>query len=101
MSRRERVSLFCILFFFSIFLLAQPHRAPPDSSDSVAGRYEGTATNKAGEVITVTLELKDAEGVLSGKIIHRDSVLTGAERAEGKKMLVCVSRGQGSLTLNL
>jgi cytochrome P450/ferredoxin-NADP reductase len=40
-------------------------------------------------------------GVLSGTIIHRDSVLSAAERAEGKKMLVCVSRGQGSLTLNL
>jgi ferredoxin-NADP reductase len=40
-------------------------------------------------------------GVLSGKIIHRDSVLSAAERAEGKKMLVCVSRGQGALTLNL
>jgi hypothetical protein len=38
---------------------------------------------------------------LSGKIIHRDSVLSAAERAEGKKMLVCVSRGQGALTLNL
>ena len=40
-------------------------------------------------------------GVLSGKIIHRDSVLSAAERAEGKKMLVCVSRGQGPLTLSL
>ena len=39
--------------------------------------------------------------VLAGKIIHRDTVLSAAERAEGKKMLVCVSRGQGSLTLEL
>ena len=39
--------------------------------------------------------------VLAGEIIHRDSVLSAAERAEGKKMLVCVSRGQGSLTLEL
>lgn len=40
-------------------------------------------------------------GVLAGTIIHRDSVLSAAERAEGKKMLACVSRGKGSLTLDL
>jgi cytochrome P450/ferredoxin-NADP reductase len=39
--------------------------------------------------------------VLDGEIIHRDSVLTAAERAEGKKMMVCVSRGKGSLTLDI
>jgi ferredoxin-NADP reductase len=40
-------------------------------------------------------------GVLAGKIIHRDSVLTDVEKAEGKKMLVCVSRGKGTLTLDV
>jgi cytochrome P450/ferredoxin-NADP reductase len=39
--------------------------------------------------------------VLDGEIIHRDSVLTAAERAEGKKMMVCVSRGKGRLTLDI
>jgi vanillate O-demethylase ferredoxin subunit len=39
--------------------------------------------------------------VLAGKIIHRDTVLSAAERAEGKKMMACVSRGEGSLTLEL
>jgi len=40
-------------------------------------------------------------GVLAGTIIHRDSVLSAAERAEGKKMLACVSRGKGRLTLDV
>jgi ferredoxin-NADP reductase len=40
-------------------------------------------------------------GVQAGKIIHRDTILSAVERAEGKKMLVCVSRGEGSLTLDL
>jgi ferredoxin len=40
-------------------------------------------------------------GVLAGTIIHRDSVLSAAERAEGKKMLACVSRGDGTLTLDV
>jgi cytochrome P450/ferredoxin-NADP reductase len=39
--------------------------------------------------------------VLDGEVIHRDSVLTTAERAEGKKMMVCVSRGKGTLTLDI
>jgi cytochrome P450/ferredoxin-NADP reductase len=39
--------------------------------------------------------------VLAGEIIHRDTVLSAAERAEGKKMLVCVSRGKGTLTLGV
>jgi len=39
--------------------------------------------------------------VLAGKIIHRDTIASAAERAEGKKMMVCVSRGEGSLTLGL
>jgi ferredoxin-NADP reductase len=39
--------------------------------------------------------------VLAGEIIHRDSVLSAAERTEGKKMLVCVSRGKGTLTLDV
>jgi hypothetical protein len=37
----------------------------------------------------------------AGKIIHRDTILSAAERAEGKKMLVCVSCGEGSLTLDV
>lgn len=39
--------------------------------------------------------------VLSGRVEHRDSVLTDAQRADGS-MLICVSRGEGgSLTLDL
>ena len=40
-------------------------------------------------------------GVLGGTIIHRDTILSAAERAEGKNMLACVSRGKGSLTLEV
>ena len=39
--------------------------------------------------------------VLAGEIIHRDPVLSAAARTEGKKMLVCVSRGKGALTLDV
>ena len=40
--------------------------------------------------------------VLDGEIDHRDSVLSDAQRAEGRLMLVCVSRSRGGrLTLDL
>jgi hypothetical protein len=33
--------------------------------------------------------------------IHRDSDLTAAERPEGQKIIVCISRGKGKLTLDI
>jgi hypothetical protein len=34
--------------------------------------------------------------VLAGEIDHRDSILTAAQRAQGDRMLICVSRAAGS-----
>jgi cytochrome P450/ferredoxin-NADP reductase len=39
--------------------------------------------------------------VVAGTIIHRDTVLSAAERAKGVTMLSCVSRGKDTLTLNV
>jgi cytochrome P450/ferredoxin-NADP reductase len=39
--------------------------------------------------------------VISGAVIPRDSILTPAERAAGTEMMVCVSRGKGTLTLDV
>jgi hypothetical protein len=38
---------------------------------------------------------------MSGTIIPRDSILTPAEHAAGDEMMVCVSRGDGTLTLDV
>ncbi len=40
-------------------------------------------------------------GVLDGTIIHRDHVLSAAEQSGGKKIMTCVSRGTGSLRLDI
>jgi hypothetical protein len=102
MSRLERISLFCILCFFSTLLVAQQHGVAADSSDSVAGRYEGTATNKAGEVITVTLDLKDADGVLSGNISssHGDFPIVSGSR-QGDKVTITFDAGEDTGTISL
>ena len=39
--------------------------------------------------------------VTAGTIEHRDRVLTGAERAEGRRMMACCSRGVGRVVLRL
>jgi ferredoxin-NADP reductase len=39
--------------------------------------------------------------VVEGEIDHRDSVLSDQERAEGKKILTCVSRGKKKLVLDV
>jgi hypothetical protein len=107
MSRLKKVSIFCVLFFFSAFLfsaflVAQEHGAASDSSESVAGRFEGTATNKAGEVITVTIDLKDADGVLSGNIhsSHGDFPIVSGSR-QGDKIDITFDTGGSTGTISL
>jgi ferredoxin len=33
--------------------------------------------------------------VIAGEVDHRDKVLSGAERAEGRRMMACCSRARG------
>ncbi|QKH39082.1 oxidoreductase [Achromobacter pestifer] len=40
-------------------------------------------------------------GVLSGEVDHRDYVLSDEERAANRSMMVCVSRGRGTLELDV
>jgi vanillate O-demethylase ferredoxin subunit len=40
-------------------------------------------------------------GVLSGQVEHRDYVLSDEERAGNRSMMVCVSRGRGTLELDV
>jgi hypothetical protein len=38
---------------------------------------------------------------VGGKPLHRDEVLDADERAAGDQMLVCVSRGEGHVSLDV
>jgi hypothetical protein len=53
-----------------------------DAKTNSTGRYEGIAKNKAEDVITVTLDLTEKEGALSGAIhsSHGDFTITGGSR---------------------
>lgn len=80
--------------------LAQQDKATPAKS-SVTGRYEGTAKNKAEEVITVTLEITDKDGHLSGMIrsSHGDFTITGGSHQGETITIQFDADGPGTISL--
>jgi hypothetical protein len=73
-------------------------------SKNATGRYEGTAKNKAEDVITVTLDLTEKDGALSGAInsSHGDFTITGGTR-KGDAVTVDFDAGgsPGNLSLRI
>jgi hypothetical protein len=71
---------------------------------SVGGRYEGTAKNRAEEVINVTFELTEKEGAMSGMIrsSHGDFTVTGGTH-HGEDVTLEFDAGgpTGTITLKL
>jgi hypothetical protein len=56
--------LAAVALFVGVYAGAQQGKNKAD----VTGKYEGTAKNAAGEVITVTLDLMEKDGAISGTI---------------------------------
>jgi hypothetical protein len=81
--------------------LAQAQKNGPANANST-GRYEGTAKNKAEDVITVTLDLIEKDGALSGEIrsSHGDFTITGGSR-KGDAVTVDFDAGGSPGTLSL
>ena len=68
----------------------------------VTGKYEGTAKNAAGEVITVTLDLTEKDGAISGTISssHGDFPITSGSHQEKKVTLQFDAQGtSGTISL--
>jgi len=61
--------------------IATPQQATGAAKGAVTGRYDGTAKNAAGEIITVTFELTEKDGAMSGMIrsSHGDFTITGGK----------------------
>ena len=68
----------------------------------VTGKYEGTAKNAAGEVITVTLDLTEKDGAISGTInsSHGDFPITSGSH-QGKKVTLQFDAQGTSGTISL
>jgi hypothetical protein len=83
--------------------IAQQAKTTPLSA-AVTGHYEGTAKNKAEDVITVALELAEKDGALSGTInsSHGDFAITGGSH-KGDAVTIefdAGSPGTISMTMN-
>src|SRR5690349_19634643 len=77
----QRLIILCVFSALSCVVQAQQGKSAP-AKKSVTGHYEGTAKNKAAEVITVTLELIENDGAVSGTITssHGNFPITGGTR---------------------
>src|SRR5260221_7908495 len=82
-----RLLVSCLMLVLCCVALAQQGKSGAGEANST-GRYEGTAKNKAEDVITVTLDLTEKDGVLSGEIqsSHGNFTITGGSPKGGAGM---------------
>jgi len=74
------------------------------SKSSLTGHYEGTAKNRAEEVITVALDLTEKDGVLTGMIrsSHGDFAITnGSHKGEDVTLEFDAGGATGTITVKL
>lgn len=96
----KRVMVFTFVLALCGLAQAQKDKAKAD----VTGSFEGTAKNKAEEVIKVTFELTEKQGALSGMIRsdHGDFTITGGSHQGDTVTLEFDAGGPtGTITLKL
>jgi hypothetical protein len=102
-AANSRLLVSCLMILVSCVALAQQGKSGAAKANST-GRYEGTAKNKAEDVITVTLDLTEKDGALSGAIhsSHGDFTITGGSR-QGDAVTVSFDAGGslGNLSLRM
>lgn len=96
-----RVLVSGLMLLLCCVALAQQMKSGTAKANST-GRYEGTAKNKAEDLITVTLELTEKDGALSGEIqsSHGNFTITGGSR-KGDAVTVDFDAGGSPGTLSL
>ena len=99
----RRMLVVCLVLAPLCVAVAQQGKNTP-AKGSVAGRYEGTAKNRAEEVINVTFDLTEKEGAMSGMIrsSHGDFAVTGGTH-HGEDVTLEFDAGgpTGTITLKL
>ena len=97
----ERMLLVCLVVAPFSVAAAQGKNA---AKGSVDGRYEGTAKNAAGDIITVAFELTEKDGVMSGMIRsdHGDFNITGgSHKGEDVRLEFDTGGATGTILLKL
>jgi len=92
--------LACLMLALCFVAQAQQDKSA-SAKKSLTGHYDGTAKNKAEDVITVAIELTEKEGVLSGTInsSHGDFPITGGSR-EGEAITIEFDAGGSTGTIS-
>ena len=100
MLANGRLLVSCLMLVLGC--VAQAQQGKSGAAKNSTGRYEGTAQNKAQDVITVILELTEKDGALSGEIqsSHGNFTITGGSR-KGDAVMVDFDAGGSPGTLSL
>jgi len=101
----RRTLVLCLVFILApLWVAAGQQGKNASAKGSVTGHYEGTAKNRAEEVIDLTLELTEKEGAMSGMIrsSHGDFSITGGTH-HGEEVTLEFDAGgpTGTITLKL
>ena len=101
----QRMLLLCLIFILAPLCVSAAQQGKTASAkSSVTGHYEGTAKNRAEEVINLTLELTEKESAMSGMIrsSHGDFTITGGAH-HGEEVTLEFDAGgpTGTITLKL
>src|ERR1035438_2635495 len=101
MRASHRRMLLCFLLAMSWMAWAQQDKIVSGKT-SLTGHYEGTAKNKAEEVITVAMDLTEKEGALTGTIhsSHGDFSITGGSRKDDAVSVEFEADGPGTMSLS-
>jgi len=99
----RRMMVLCLIFILALWGVAAAQQGKNSSANgAVTGHYEGTAKNRAAEVINVTLDLTEKEGAMSGMIrsSHGDFTITGGTH-HGEEVTLEFNAGGPTGTLTL
>ena len=101
----QRMMVLCLIFILAPLGVAAAQQGKNSSAKgAVTGHYEGTAKNRAEEVIQVKFELAEKEGAMSGMIRsdHGDFTITGGSHKGDAVTLDFDANGAtGTITLKL
>ena len=98
----DGLPILCLMLVLCCVALAQQGKSGSAKTD-LTGRYEGTAKNKAEDVITVTIDLTEKEGALSGAIrsSHGDFTITGGTHKGDAVTIEFDAGGPGTIALHI
>jgi hypothetical protein len=92
----------CLMLALCCAAQGQQGKGAP-AKTSLTGRYDGTAKNKAEEVLTVSIDLTEKEGALSGTInsSHGDFPITGGSRQGETVTIEFDAGGPGTISARI